>query len=970
MAPIRVITGQRGKTERLLGAAAERYRLDPLARVLVLVPTVRHGDQLRRRLVARCGAAFGLEVATVAQWARGIASARVPPRGVLAALLERVTDEAIADGRAAAFAPLAGTAGLRSLVEAAVADLLADEVAPANLRAAAGGEARLLALAAVTEAFVAATDERGWLHPAALAATVAEQLTRAGAGVPPLVLVDGFRVFRRGELRLLAALAERAEVLLAFDASSDRGRADLAALNALTECEVEAAPSASLPASEPARFAASAPDREAMLRAVAREVKQLLANDPALRPSDCAIAVRQVGPYLALARQVFREYDLPLDPAAGVRLAERPLGVWLRRLLHIDAAGWRLRDLVAVLSSAFLDGTRWGLAPRHVAALARLGRTKHLWAGAEAMDALVEALRVSAFHDGTDEDGERPLPEALRDRHREAAEGLRLALIDLQTLLAPPSAPLRDHARALDAALFGAQPLVAATLRETDGAGVEMDALRGCLRAVAAADEALDGPPVPFAAFAARLERELDAPAVLLREPGGVLLAPLHTLHGLHFAYLAVAGLIEGEFPARRATSAFLDREARGHLAAHGLALPPDPRASEDELWATACTRADGVLSLWRPRLDERGRPAPPSYYFPDDLPARAEPGAASRRETAIEATAGWLAGRAQRPAGVAAWPAIRAAVPVEQRRRSFLGAGIFEGDLPPTPLPALTASEVPWSATRFESYRTCGFQFFARYALRLRELDEERDGVDPATRGTVIHEVLQATLEPLRAAGRPLSGETLPDALDRLAAVGAEIWAQAPAKHGFGRAGLWRLDAHSWLDRVARLLEAEATALPPEVDRIAGAELTVDLDLPLDPPLHIRSQIDRLDAGPDLAVVVDYKTGRAIDRKAVEAGRYLQLQLYAHLARQQTGADRVIARYAFLRPPTRPWELDTAREADAALVAEAVGIAAEVRADVEAGRFRVVPSDGCPRWCAFQHICRRHEAPVLKTWG
>ncbi len=969
MAPIRVITGDRGKTERLLDAAVERYRLDPLARVLVLVPTVRHGDQIRRRLVARCGAAFGLEVATVAQWARGAVEARVPPRGVLAALLQRVTDEAIADGRAAAFASLAGTGGLRSLIEAAVADLLADEVAPADLRAAATRDARLLALAAVAEAFAAATAERGWLHPAALAAAAAQQLEAGEAeALPPLVLVDGFRVFRRGELRLLAACAGHAEVLLAFDATSDRARSDLDALRALVPCAMEAA--APAPAPEPARFAASAPDREAMLRAVAREVKQLLADDPALRPSDCAIAVRQVGPYLALARHVFREYDLPLDPAAGVRLAERPLGVWLRRLLHIDAEGWRLRDLVAVLGSALLDGMRWGLAPRHVAALARLGRTKHLWAGAEAMDALVEALLVTAFNDGTDEDGERPLPEALRDRHREAADGLRLALADLRALLAPAPAPLRDHARALDAALFGSQPLVAAALRETDGAGVEMDALRGCLRAVASADEALAGPPVPFATFVARLERELDAPAVLLREPGGVLLAPLHTLHGLRFAYLAVAGLVEGEFPARRATSALLDREARGHLAAHGLVLPPEPRASEDELWATACTRADGVLSLWRPRLDERGRPAPPSYYFPDDLPARAAPGAASRRETAIEASAGWLAGRAERPAVVEAWPTVRAAVPVEQRRRSFLGAGTFEGDLPPTALPALTAPEVPWSATRFEAYRTCGFQFFARYALHLRELDEERDGVDPATRGTVIHEILQATLEPLHAAGRPLSGETLPDALDRLVEVGGEIWAQAPAKHGFGRAGLWRLDQHSWLDRVARLLEAEALALPPEVDRIAGAELTVDLDLPLDPPLHIRSQIDRLDAGPDLAVVVDYKTGRAIDRKAVEEGRYLQLQLYAHLARQQTGADRVIARYAFLRPPAKPWELDTAREADAALVADAVAIAAEVRADVEAGRFRVAPSDGCPRWCAFQHICRRHEAPALKTWG
>lgn len=966
---MRIITGDHGKTERLLDAAAARYRLDPLAHVLVLVPTVRHGDQFRRRLVARCGAAFGLEVATVAQWARGHVDARIPPRGVLAALLERVTDEAIADGRAAAFAPLAGTGGLRSLIEAAVADLMADEVAPMHLRTAAGDDARLIALAEVAQALLAAAEARGWLHPAALAAAAAARLdaTADADALPTLVLVDGFRVFRRGELRLLAALARHAEVLLAFDPTSDRARDDLAALQALAPCEEEAAVVAAVP--EPARFAAAAPDREAMLRAIAREVKQLLADDPALRPSDCAIAVRQVGPYLSLARQVFREYDLPLDPAAGVRLSERPLGVWLRRLLHVDAEGWRLRDLVAVLGSSFFDGARWGLEPQHVAVLSRLGRTQHLWAGAEAMGALVEALLVTAFNDGTEEDAPRALPDDLRDQHRAAAEGLRRALTDLRALLAPAPAPLRDHARALDTALFGAQPLVAAALRGVDGAGVEMDALRGSLRAIAAADEALDGSSVPFAVFVARLERELDAPAVLMREPGGVLLAPLHTLHGLRFAYLAVGGLVEGEFPARRTTTTLLDREARAHLAAHGLALPPESRASEDELWATACGRADGILSLWRARLDERGRPAPPSFYFPDGLESRVPPGVASRREATIEATAGWLAGRAHRPAGVEAWPAIRAAVPIEQRRRSYDGAGRYEGDLPPTPLPALTDPAVAWSATRFESYRTCGFQFFSRYVLSLSELDEERDGADAATRGTVMHEILQATLAPLRDAHRPLSGQTLPEVLDRLAVVGPEVWAQAPAKHGFGRAGLWHLDTEATLDLIAQLLEAEAAALPEGVDRIEGAELTVDADLPLTPPLRVRSHIDRLDAGPDVAVVVDYKTGGAIARKAVEEGRYLQLQLYAHLARHHTGAERVIARYAFLRPPARPWDIDTARAADAALVDDAVTIVESVRADVEAGHFRVVPADGCPRWCAFQHICRKHEVPRSKRW-
>ena len=45
-------------------------------------------------------------------------------------------------------------------------------------------------------------------------------------------------------------------------------------------------------------------DQEAQLRDIARLIKQRLKREPELRPSDFAIAFRQVVPHLALARQV------------------------------------------------------------------------------------------------------------------------------------------------------------------------------------------------------------------------------------------------------------------------------------------------------------------------------------------------------------------------------------------------------------------------------------------------------------------------------------------------------------------------------------------------------------------------------------------------------------------------------------------------------------------------------------------
>ena len=177
---------------------------------------------------------------------------------------------------------------------------------------------------------------------------------------------------------LLEALAERAEVVVAIDPNvGARSQHDYERL-------LERFPTATVQelqdrtqAHPLTETAGAAPDREGQLRAIARQIKQRLTDNPALRPSDCAVAFRQALPYLSLARQVFADYDLPFDPAAGERLSSRPLGVWLRRLLRLAQDGWRLRDLAAVLSSGFIDLQRWNLSPNDVARFATCVRNRY-----------------------------------------------------------------------------------------------------------------------------------------------------------------------------------------------------------------------------------------------------------------------------------------------------------------------------------------------------------------------------------------------------------------------------------------------------------------------------------------------------------------------------------------------------------------------------------------------------------------
>ena len=105
--------------------------------------------------------------------------------------------------------------------------------------------------------------------------------------------------------------------------------------------------------------------------------------------------------------------------------------------------------------------------------------------------------------------------------------------------------------------------------------------------------------------------------------------------------------------------------------------------------------------------------------------------------------------------------------------------------------------------------------------------------------------------------------------------------------------------------------------------------------------------------------VIVDYKSGKAISRSDLEKGERVQLQLYGYAGRGETRAGRVIARYAWLDPQARKWDIDSSRAEDAWLLDHVAEVAREVREAVASGDFRVNPQVPCPTWCSFRHVCR-----------
>ena len=137
-----------------------------------------------------------------------------------------------------------------------------------------------------------------WLHPAQTPLAAAK-VVKAGTPLPDLVLLDGFHLFRGVELRLLEAIARRSDVIVTFDPESGaRARYDYHRfLDHLPNAEVLKLKRRAAACPETVT-AGSASDREDQLRAIARQIKQRLTENPTLRPSDCAVAFRQVQPHL------------------------------------------------------------------------------------------------------------------------------------------------------------------------------------------------------------------------------------------------------------------------------------------------------------------------------------------------------------------------------------------------------------------------------------------------------------------------------------------------------------------------------------------------------------------------------------------------------------------------------------------------------------------------------------------------
>ena len=189
-------------------------------------------------------------------------------------------------------------------------------------------------------------------------------------------------------------------------------------------------------------------------------------------------------------------------------------------------------------------------------------------------------------------------------------------------------------------------------------------------------------------------------------------------------------------------------------------------------------------------------------------------------------------------------------------------------------PEPGATKEIVPESISisAYNSLVACPYQFYARYILRLNELDEVQEGIEKRDYGDRVHKILQRFHERYKH----VSIHPIDELEVILRQISEEVFADLLQQDFAARAWLerWFTTLHAYIEWQ---IENETQGW-----RYAESESAFDWELE---GVRLRGRIDRLDVRGAEKRVLDYKTqnDQVLRNKLREPGEDVQLACYAY---------------------------------------------------------------------------------------
>ncbi len=683
-------------------------------------------------------------------------------------------------------------------------------------------------------------------------------------------------------------------------------------------------------------------DREEEIGGFARRVKAAVRERNVTSLDRIALVVHQPLPYVYVAREVLRSGGIPCQMFDALPLAAEPYAAALDLVCSAVTGDFARAPAIALLRSPHFriggDGEPRPFGAGDVAALDRaLGEAGYL-GDADALERLLDSWRAAAPSRGR-------LERALR-----AGE----ALLHVARSLAPlrRDGTVAEHLTVLTQFLTRHENLPGP---DEDGRTRQLrarSAVLGTLAGLRDAYRRFDSTPLPFDEVAALVRRWIEGHTFAPRTgDAGVHLVDADSARFGEFEEIQLAGLIDGEWPARPRRSIFYSagvlRELgwpaeAGRIDGARAAFTDLLRLPRQRLAVSSFSlEADSIVGP-SPLLDELDIAAP-------DRCVEQEPDVAVFDFEALTAT---ILDAAVLPALTREWAAFRVAAPP-------LDAPRYHGATTPPPPAALSLSAL-------ERYQDCPFKFFAADVLRLEEQVEDETGLSPRARGRFIHEVFQQFFAAWDAAGH---GTITSDQVDRartlFAAVAEPLLSRLPdADAGLERTRLFGSAISVGIVDVVLGLEASR---PAEVtERWLEYRLEGEFSLGIEggATVALKGVADRIDllAGNRLRVI-DYKSGMAPNTR-----RALQVPIYALCAKERLeerdGASWTVDEAAYvafagkrsLVPVVKAGATDAT-----AVLDDARERLLGVLDGIGGGAFPPRPHDAMRcRYCAYSVVCRK----------
>ena len=1020
---------------------------------LLLVPNAPTATALRRSLLDRSptGVVIAPHVATFASVAGRILADAGPAsasRRTLSPfrrrlLLREIVDQLRDAGKLHALGPVADTPGLIVTLDRAIAELKRAAVEPDALARAVGrGQRTCRDLLTIYESYQAHLHEAGLYDLEGRMWQARDGLRDTPSDAPPpgldgvrAVVVDGFTDFTPTQLEILHLASRHVERVLITLPLADDGRdrlwqwtrrtldnlreqfgddleviatdgvssADLAPLWQKV-FDFDAAPG-DLP--DGASVLATA-GIDAEVAAVARRVKRLLADGaPA---GSIGVLARSLDVYGPAIERTFRAHGVPVASTA-LPLTAAPV---VRFLLDVASLGpaFEFRGVLRIIKSSYFRPDVLGdFDEGTVAAAETLIRSGNVLEGRKAYAQAAARMARRARHD-EDDDADTPRPDRPSDFP--AAADLLDRLFDLaEAAQSPAGLSQLPKALGVPAAVVGIQ----------DDTLVARD-----LRALAALAEVLGDlpdPPPPMADVCEALSAVACPPQ---RHEALVDVLDVLDARALRYEHVFLLGLGEGQFPRRFTDQSLLSEADRLAWARHDVRLDcrRDLTAREMLLFYLSASRADASLTVSYLESDASGKPGAAGSFLLSllapfgGLDVAAEAGKLERilpgrflppldeladpRDAVIAAVAGLFRDDGGDSSGALRWTAehrrdqlARAATGLwaRHRRWSREPCDAFDGRISDTDLLAglkdRFGEKAVFSASSFNAFGQCPWQFFASHVLRLAPLDEPQRRIEAVSRGLFCHAVLFRTMTRLRdEAGEAVDLAAVPPdqitaALDDAVAAEADrVERTRPPYPVF-----WRIQCDRMRKEMSDYLLTFRDKAAPGA-RSGHFELAFGQprgdDEPVDPAssaepvvlptpagrVRLRGKIDRVDwvETEDHAglLVVDYKTGGLPTQADMNAGRNLQAPLYAAAAETMLHRDclggafhgiarRTVAHFSALHPPRGDDRTFSQRMTDA------MATAGDFAAAMRGGLFDALPTHTCPSWCPYRRICHYADA-------